>query len=366
MDPKSTLRKPWPADQVQRRPLVDLIPYARNARVHSDEQLAQIAASMREWGWTNPVLVDETGGIIAGHGRVSAARRLGWAEAPVMVATGWSEAQKRAYTLADNKLALNADWDGALLAIELGDLAAAGMDLGLAGFTAEELARLTATGTEGLTDPDDAPERPVEPVSRLGDVWVLGRHRLVCGDSTVRTDVDKALNGVAPHLMVTDPPYGVEYSAGWRNEAMPAKNDPSRWRDGAGRAVGAVRNDGRTDWRDAWLLFPGDVAYVWHAGRHASEVQTSLETAGLAIRCQIIWAKHQFVIGRGDYHWQHEPCWYAVRENATGHWTGDRKQTTLWEIAKPAKIRNRPQHSETGRVHEAPDREQLKPWTGGV
>lgn len=331
----------WPADRVERWPLAKLVPYARNARIHSDEQLAQIAASMREWGWTNPILVDESGLIIAGHGRVSAARRLGWEEAPVMVATGWSEAQKRAYMLADNKLALNAGWDAELLALELGDLAGMGVDLGLAGFTDEEIEQLTATGTAGLTDPDDVPEAPAVPVSGLGDMWVLGRHRLICGDSTDALVVGRVLGEVKPHLMVTDPPYGVEYDADWRNHAFRADGSPSD-----GRAVGRVMNDGTADWREAWALFPGEVAYVWHAGRRASEVQASLEAADFEIRCQIIWAKSRFAIGRGHYHWQHEPCWYAVRKGNTGHWSGDRSQTTLWNISHT--------RSETGHSTQKP------------
>ena len=174
----------WPADQVERWAVSRLVPYARNARTHSDAQVAQIAACIREWGWTTPVLVDEAGGLIAGHGRVMAARKLGIAEVPVMVARGWSEAQKRAYVLADNKLALNAGWDEELLRVELADLRGMGADLSLIGFGEDELASLLADGTEGLTDPDAVPEVPAEPVSQAGDVWILGRHRLVCGDST--------------------------------------------------------------------------------------------------------------------------------------------------------------------------------------
>lgn len=171
------------------------MPYARNARTHSDEQVAQIAASIREWGWTVPVLIDEDGGLIAGHGRVLAARKLGLAEIPVMVATGWSEAQKRAYVLADNKLALNAGWDADLLRVELADLQAFDFDLGLTGFSDEELAGLLAQSSEGLTDPDTVPDVPLVPVSVPGDVWVMGDHRLCCGDSTVQTDVDKLMQG---------------------------------------------------------------------------------------------------------------------------------------------------------------------------
>ena len=241
----------WPADRVERRPVAALIPYARNARTHSDAQVAQIAASIREWGWTVPVLVDEAGGIIAGHGRVLAARKLGLAEVPVMVAAGWSEAQRRAYVLADNKLTLNAGWDAALLASELQGLAELGFDLGLTGFTADELAALSADPNPGLTDPDAAPEAPAAPVSVLGDVWILGRHRLICGSSTDATTVAQVLNGVRPHLMVTDPPYGVEYDPAWRNAALDSRTT----------RTGKVLNDHRADWREAWALFPGDVAY---------------------------------------------------------------------------------------------------------
>ncbi len=311
----------WPADRVERRPVSRLVPYARNARTHSDAQVAQIAASIREWGWTTPVLVDEAGGLIAGHGRVLAARQLGIAEVPAVVARGWSEAQKRAYAVADNKLALNAGWDEELLRVELADLRGMGADLSLIGFGEDEVAALLADRTEGLTDPDDVPEVPAEPVSRAGDVWVLGRHRPVCGDCTDAAAAAQALDGAAPHLMVTDPPYGVEYDPAWRNRAGLSTT----------RRTGRVENDDRADWREAWALFPGEVAYVWHGALHAAAVAASLEACGFAIRAQIVWAKDRLVLGRGHYHWQHEPCWYAVK--GAGHWSGDRKQTTLWRIA---------------------------------
>lgn len=198
-----------------------------------------------------PVLVDEEGCIIAGHGRVLAARQLGINEVPVMVAAGWSESQKRAYVLADNQLALNAGWDEELLKLELGDLADAQFDLHLMGFSDAELERLKLSGAEGLTDPDDVPAVPVDPVSRAGDLWVLGRHRLLCGDSTHADDVARVLAGVSPHLMVTDPPYGVDYDPAWRARAGTNSN---------ARKQGRVLNDDRADWQEAWALFPGDVA----------------------------------------------------------------------------------------------------------
>ena len=317
------MSKNWPADKIIRVPVEALIPYARNARTHSDEQVAQIAASMREWGWTNPILIDEAMGIIAGHGRVMAARKLGLADVPAMVAEGWSEAQKRAYVLADNQLALNAGWDAELLKLELGELQALDFDLGLIGFP--NLDALLADKTEGQTDPDDVPEPPAEPVARPGDVWLLGRHRLVCGDCTDPLVVDKALNGVRPHLMVTDPPYGVEYDPTHRRALQSANSKP---------AQGVVMNDDRADWREAWALFPGDVLYVWHSGTKAHVVAESLVESGYEIRAQIVWAKAKFVVGRGHYHPHHEPCWYAVRSKggATGHWQGSRKESTLWQI----------------------------------
>jgi len=332
----------WPANNVVQRSVSSLIPYARNSRTHSDEQVAQIAASIKEWGWTTPVLTDEEGMIIAGHGRVLAARKLGLKEIPVMVATGWTDAQKKAYVLADNQLALNAGWDMDLLKVEVQELDGLDFDLDLIGFDDKTLAGLLNDPTEGETDPDETPEPPADPVSALGDVWILGKHRIICGDSTNALVSEKVLNGVKPHLMVTDPPYGVEYDANWRNEA-----ERGNGKKIGGRAVGKVLNDDKADWREAWVLFPGDVAYVWHAGLFAGSVADSLTASGFKLRSQIIWAKSNFAIGRGDYHWHHEPCWYAVKEKATGQWAGDRKQTTLWKIDKPQK-------SETGHSTQKP------------
>ena len=276
-----------PAD-LEQRPVADLIPYARNSRTHSD-------------------------------------------------------AQRRAYVIADNKLALNAGWDDEALRVEIEALTADGFDLALTGFDQAELdALLAQEPTQGLTDPDETPEPPADPVTALGDVWLLGAHRIVCGDSTTVEAVDKALNGVKPHLMVTDPPYGVKYDANWRNEADRANGKPY-----GARAVGRVENDERADWREAWALFPGDVAYVWHAGLFAGTVADSLIACDFQLRSQIVWSKQQFAIGRGDYHWQHEPCWYAVRKGKTGHYDGGRKQSTLWQIDKPQK-------SETGHSTQKP------------
>ena len=310
--------------EVSYRPVEALIPYARNARTHSDAQVAEIAASIREWGWTNPILVDGDNGIIAGHGRLLAARKLGMDTVPVIALTGLSDTQRKALIIADNRISLNAGWDRDLLALELGELDALGFDLALTGFGGEELAGLLNLGNPGLTDPDEVPEAPADPVSRPGDVWVLGRHRLLCGDSTNADDVARCLNGVTPHLMVCDPPYGVSYDPAWRERAGLA--------EGSVIAKGKVLNDDRADWREAWALFPGDVAYVWHGALHGATVAASLEAAGFAVRSQLIWDKGRLVIGRGDYHWQHEPALYCVRKGRTGHWSGGRNQTTVWQI----------------------------------
>jgi DNA modification methylase len=297
----------WPIDR--------LIPYSRNARTHSDAQVAQIAASVREFGFTNPVLVDSQAGIIAGHGRVLAARKLGMENVPVIRLDHLTDTQKRAYVIADNRLALDAGWDEEMLRIELAELSTADFDLDLLGFEADELNAYLTDEQSGLTDEDAIPEVPAEAVTRPGDLWILGNHRLLCGDSTTASDVTRLLNGAQPHLMVTDPPYGVEYDPTWRGKT---------------KRNGKVLNDDRADWREAWSLFPGDVAYVWHGALHGGTVEDSLASCGFTVRAQIIWAKRQLVMGRGHYHWQHEPCWYAVRNH--GHWAGDRKQSTLWQI----------------------------------
>lgn len=336
--------KGWPADKVERWPVAKLIPYARNARTHSDAQVDQIAASIKEWGWTNPVLVAEDHTIIAGHGRVLAARKLRISDVPVMVAVGWTEAQKKAYAIADNKLTLNGGWDEELLGLELGELEVLGFDLDLIGFSEAERAALASRGNVGLTDPDEVPELPEEAVSLAGDVWLLGNHRLLCGDSTSAADGRKVLGSVKPHLMVTDPPYGVDYDPSWRADANKWKG--SNVKLGA-KAMGRVSNDHLADWTKAWEHFSGDVAYVWHGGLRSVEQAQSLEQAGFVIRSQIIWDKTRLVISRGNYHWQHEACWYAVRKGKNGHWNGSRKESTVWAIPKS-------QASETGHGTQKP------------
>lgn len=306
--------------EVEWRSPDSLTPYPQNARVLSSKAVAKVAASIREFGWRQPIVVDGAGVIIAGHTRLLAARELGLSLVPVVVAGDLTEAQVKAYRLADNRTAQEATWDNDLLSIELGDLASLDFDLSLTGFDAAELKRLAQE--PGLTEPDAVPEAPEVPIAKPGDLWLLGAHRLLCGDSTKDEDVARVLGGCAPGLMVVDPPYGVEYDPDWRNRSLGEANP----------AVDRVTNDDRDDWSDAWALFQGDVVYCWHAGTHASSVADSLTAVGFDIRSQIIWAKQHFVISRGHYHVQHEPCWYCVRSGSTAHWRGDRTQSTLWRI----------------------------------
>lgn len=319
----------WPADRVERWPIERIRPYARNARIHGDEQVEQIAASMRAFGVTGPILVDEEGVIIYGHGRQLGALKNGYTEMPVCVAIGWSEAEKAAYRLADNQIALNSSWDPDFLRVELLQLKAANFNLDLTGFGEIQLVNFMALPR--VTDPDKRPDPLPAVVTRPGEVWVLGRHRILCGDSQSPEDVAKLLAGRRPRLMNTDPPYGVDYDPMWRNNVK--RQDGSM---GGAKATGEVTNDHQVDWREAFKLSPADVCYVWHSGLYAAETQAALEAAGYEQRAQIIWAKHQKVIGRGDYHWQHEPCFYGVRKGKTGHWNGDRTQSTVWDIAAPS------------------------------
>jgi DNA modification methylase len=323
-----------------------VIPYANNPRLHSEADLEKIAASIRKWGWTNPVLVDEQGVLIAGHGRVAAAARLGLKSIPVIVAHGWSKEEKQAYRLADNEVAARANWDSDLLGSELRDLKFGGFDLDLIGFEPDRLDEILAgLGSSGLTDPDAILEIPDQPVTRPGDVWLLDDHRVGCGDSTNAADVEPVLAGSQPHLMVTDPPYGVDYDPSWR----------ARRGLGSGKlARGKVLNDNRADWRQAYALFTGDVAYVWHGALHGDVVGADLAACGLQRRAQIVWVKQHFTLSRGDYHWKHECCCYTVRDGKTSHWQGDRTQTTVWEILNNNPFGNRQREESSGHGTQKP------------
>lgn len=323
------------AEKIEYRDLDSLIPHARNSRKHSDAQVSQIAASMKEWGWTNPVLIDESNTILAGHGRVLAAKKLGIKSAPVIVADGWSDEKKRAYIIADNKISENSSWDHDLLKLELSDLG--DFDVSILGFTEHELGRML-DGSQSVDGEDDVPDRSDTQVSQPGQIWKLGNHRIMCGSSTDKDNVSSLLGDIKPHLMVTDPPYGVEYDASWRNKVQSGNSC---------LANGKVLNDDIADWSAAYDLFPGDVAYVWHASLMAKDFIDSLQRSGFEIRSNIIWVKNKILISRGHYHFQHEPCLYAVRKGKTASWTGDRKQSTVWNIDKPLK-------SETGHSTQKP------------
>lgn len=302
----------WPIDR--------LIPSARNARTHSAAQVAEIAGSIRTFGFTNPILVGDEADVVAGHGRLAAARLLGFTEVPVIPLRNLDDVERRQLMLADNRIALNAGWDAEMLKLELTDLSKLGADLQILGFSEQELAVALGAPGAGLVPEDEVPALGEVAISRPGDVWLLGPHRIGCGDCRDAATVSAMLAGALPQLMVTDPPYGVEYDPEWRHRR--GVNNSAK--------KGKILNDEIADWAPAWGLFPGEIAYVWHGALRSTIVAESLFKSGFAIRAQIIWAKERLVMSQGDYHWQHEPCWYAVRKK--GNWTGDRKQTTLWTI----------------------------------
>lgn len=307
-----------------------LIPFAKNSRTHSADQVAQIAASIKEFGFTNPVLIDADGGIIAGHGRVMAARKLKLKEVPCIRLGHLTDAQKRAYVIADNKLALNAGWDDEMLKLELGDLKELNFDLSLTGFSTDEInALLTPDVVEGLTDEDAVPEVPEEPITRLGDVWILGNHRLMCGDSTSVDAVAILCKESAVDMLLTDPPYNVAYEGGTK-EKLTIQND-------------SMGNDQfRKFLRDAFVtadtvMKSGAVFYIWHADSEGYNFRGACSDAGWKVRQCLIWKKSSLVMGRQDYHWKHEPCLYGWKEGAGHLWAADRKQTTILEFDKPSR-----------------------------
>jgi site-specific DNA-methyltransferase (adenine-specific) len=313
--------------QIEKRQLSELIPYINNSRKHSDDQVTQIAASIKEFGWTNPILVDGDNGIIAGHGRIMAAKKLNMTEVPVIELAHLSKEQRKALIIADNKLALNSDWDSNLLAIELKDLQDLGFDLNLTGFDADELANiLLPEQVEGLTDEDAIPETPIEPKTKLGDIYQLGNHRLMCGDSCNIEQVEQLTNGLVD-ILVTDPPYNVNY-------------------EGATKDKLTIMNDSMGDeqfrqfLRDAFVaantvMKPGAVFYIWHADSEGYNFRGACRDANWKVRQTLIWQKDSMVMGRQDYHWKHEPCLYGWKEGAAHLWATDRKQTTIIHCKKP-------------------------------
>jgi len=306
---------------------IDILkPFEKNPKSHPAEQIDRIVRSIQEFGWANPILaLKENNMVIAGHARLKAARKMNLSEVPVIVLDMPYE-KAIAYVVADNRLAELAEWDNTMLLPLLDEIKLAGIDVELTGFTAADISLMNKHEVqEDDFDAGAAADAIKEPITKLGDIWILGRHRLMCGDSTKREDVEKLLHTTKPFIMVTDPPYGVEYDPKWRLNSGLNKI----WQK---RAEGKVLNDDILDWTESYKLFPGHVAYVWHAGRFAGNTINNLHEAGFEIRTQIIWVKKNLVIGRGHYHFQHEPCWYAVRKGNSAKWCGDRKQSTIWEI----------------------------------
>jgi hypothetical protein len=308
--------------QIEWRPIDNVRPYEHNPRKMPRRAIDKVASSIKEFGWRQPIVVDQSGVIIVGHVRYLAARKLNLDQVPVHVAAGLTPEQVRAYRLMDNRSHEETGWDLELLILEIAGLKALEFDLNFTGFEPREIDEFLVSA-----DADEAanqvPPVPTKPVSRPGDLWRCGPHRVLQGDSTNREDVARALGDLRPILMNSDGPYGVSLDPMWREEAGLAS--PVQ--------TGKVANDDRVDWSAAHSLFPGDVAYIWHAGVHSGQVAFGLQNAGFEIRAQIIWTKPHFVLGRGAYHWQHEPAYFCVRKGGRSHWTGSRTQSTVWPVA---------------------------------
>ncbi|XOB91984.1 site-specific DNA-methyltransferase [Pseudomonadota bacterium 24LQ007] len=325
----------WLAERIEHWPIDKLLPYARNARQHSDEQIAQIAASIAEFGFVNPCLVGADGVLVAGHGRLAAARKLGLATVPVVVLDHLTPTQRRALVLADNRLAELSTWDDVLLRIELEALQDEGFDLDLTGFDADALAELLAgeePQIEGRTEDDAVPEIPEEPVSKPGDVWRLGPHRLVCGDATAAEAYAQLFpDGERADMVFTDPPYNVNYANSakdkLRGKHRPILND----------ALGAGFHDFLYDALSLLVAHTRGAIYVAMSSSELDTLQAAFRSAGGHWSTFIIWAKNTFTLGRADYQRQYEPILYGWPEGAERHWCGDRDQGDVWQIKKPQK-----------------------------
>jgi DNA modification methylase len=328
MPQQSLVVQLWPIDR--------LVPYPRNSRTHSEAQIAQIAASITEFGWTNPILLGPDGVVIAGHARIAAARLLGLTEVPVIVLGHLTEAQRRALVIADNQLALNAGWDEELLCAELSALQEEDFDVSLIGFEAEELARLLAAhdAAEGLTDEDAVPDLPETPASLAGDLWILGEHRLLVGDAIDATAVARLMAGDSADLVFTDPPYNVDYT-GYTEDRLKIRGDRMSDAEFKEFLTAAFRSY-------CTLVKPSASLYVCHSSSWQREFQNAMEAAGLDVRCQLIWAKNTFAWGFGRYKFQHEPIFFAHVAGQKDAWYGDKSQSTLWEEKKPAANRIHP------------------------
>src|SRR3954452_10368214 len=321
------------AERIELWPVERLRPYERNPRTHGDDQVEQLAASMVEFGFTNPILVDETNGILAGHGRLMAARQLGLKEVPVVRLEHLSKAQKRAYIIADNQLAATAGWDEMLLAEEVGWLRDERFDLDLLGFDATELERLLSLdGGEAEAElEDEIPEPPKEPVTRPGDLWLLGEHRLVCGDATVLTDVERVLGGALADMCFTDPPYGVNYANSPKGK-LRGKHRPIL-NDNLGQGFEAFLTDACTN----LVGVTKGAIYIAMSSSELHTLQRAFMAAGGKWSTFVIWAKHAFTLGRADYQRQYEPILYGWREGSDHYWCGARDQGDVWFVDKPAR-----------------------------
>jgi DNA modification methylase len=311
-----------------------LIPYANNARTHSDEQIKKIQASLREFGFVNPVLIDKDCGIIAGHGRVEAAKREGMTEVPCVWVEHLTEAQKKAYILADNRLALDAGWDMEVLKVELAGLQDIDFNIDLTGFNSEELSDIFGEEELEAVEDDYEVELPEEPKTKLGDIYQLGRHRLICGDSTDPKVIHKLMDGARVDLFLTDPPYNVDYE-GKTKDRLKIKNDTM------------ADDDFRQFLRDAFLaaddvMKGGAVFYIWHADLEGYNFRGACHDIGWEVRQCLVWNKNSMVMGRQDYHWKHEPCLYGWKSGAGHLWSSDRKQTTILNFDRPSKSENHP------------------------
>ena len=322
--------------KIEQWPVERLVPYARNARTHSDGQVAQVAASIAQFGFVNPILVGPDRVIIAGHARLLAARKLEMSEVPVIVLEHLSEAQRRALVIADNRLALNAGWDEEMLALELGALREEDFSLDILGFDDEELARLLAAedAAEGLTDEDSVPEVAETPVSQAADLWSLGDHKLLVGDATVAADVQRLMGPDAADCVFSDPPYNVDYQ-GYTKERLTIQNDQM-----SPEQFGRFLHESFRSFRS--VVKPGASLYICHSSSWQREFQNALEAAGFEVRCQIIWGKNTFAWGFGRYKFQHEPIFYCHVAGQKDAWYGDKSQSTLWEEKKPAANRLHP------------------------
>ena len=315
-------------------PIDELVPYARNARTHSKEQIQQLRSSLREFGFVTPVVIDEKHTILCGHGRVEAAKAEGMTSVPCVYAEQLTDAQKRAFILADNRLALNAGWDDEMLRVELSDLQGEDFDLGLIGFDEKELAGLFEDSDGGAEDDGYDLTAALEKAAFVerGDVWTVGRHRLVCGDATNADDVALLMDGKQANLVVTDPPYGVSFQSA---SGLTIQNDSMKDEEFYNFLLKSFQNM-------AAHLEKGGAAYVFHADTEGLNFRRAFVGAGFHLAGCCIWVKDSLVLGRSDYQWQHEPILYGFLPNGHHPWYSDRRQTTIWNFKKPKKNKNHP------------------------